>query len=343
MGRKRGGERILGPYPHTGGYRIIHVTADGERTTSWFATAGAATRLADEARAELHRRAEVTLGEALDGYERYLMEKGNKASTVDALIPRLEKFFGREMALNVSALTPVEAQGFYDVYRQKRAVDSHRNALQQAKSFARWMVKAGLVKANPFEGVDGVGKRRRGKLQLREDEMLKWLDVALRRAEGGDGLSLAAIVALVCGLRASEVLNRVARDVDRGGALLVIEGAKTENSNGGVTIPDFIRHLVARRLVGKSPTDRIFEFSKEALRLRVQAISAEAGVPIITTHSLRGYNGSEGRRSGMLPHLVAASLGHASPSMTMRHYVAPGVERRVQQDHRLQILRGGRG
>src|SRR6185437_12341963 len=107
-------------------------------------------------------------------------------------------------------------------YGKPFATDSHRNILAEAKTFLKWCVGRGYVRTNPLEGVEGTGKRRHGKPQLRIDEARRWQVKAAQLADEGEAGAVAALVTLVMGLRAGEVVSRVVRDLDDEGRLLWI-------------------------------------------------------------------------------------------------------------------------
>ena len=67
------------------------------------------------------------------------------------------------------------------------SVDSHRNILAEARSFLRWCsTKRKWIARNPLEEVEGVGKRKHGKAQLRVDEARRWVATAVDLADGGE-------------------------------------------------------------------------------------------------------------------------------------------------------------
>ena len=81
--------------------------------------------------------------------------------------------------------------------------------MAQVKTFLAWCVKKGWLKANPAANVEGKGRYRHGKPQLRIDEAKRWLAAALKIAreaesEGEKEGALKAILTLVLGLRESE-------------------------------------------------------------------------------------------------------------------------------------------
>src|SRR5262249_43016821 len=114
-------------------------------------------------------------------------------------------------------------------------VDSHRNMLAVAKRWAGFCIERGWLRSNPFAGVKGVGRRHRGKRQLRRDELRKWSAKAVELAGQGEVGAVAAMMSLMMAMGASEIVQREVRDVDDDASLLWItdEGddqeVKTEN------------------------------------------------------------------------------------------------------------------
>jgi len=118
------------------------------------------------------------------------------------------------------------------------SVDYHRNALAEAKTFLRWCVKKGWLSANPAEHVEGTGRRNHGKEQLRIDEARRWTATAVKYAERDEEGAIAAMMTLLLGMRCSEVISRVARDVDDEGRLLWIPDSKTAKGRRTLVVPN---------------------------------------------------------------------------------------------------------
>ena len=94
---------------------------------------------------------------------------------------------------------------------------------------------------NPLDEVVGVGKRRHGKAQLRIDEARRWQAKALELADQGEAGAVAAMMSLVMGMRASEIVSRVVRDLDDDGRLLWIPETKTEAGKRTLPVPEFLQ------------------------------------------------------------------------------------------------------
>jgi integrase len=172
-----------------------------------------------------------------------------------------------------------------------------------------------------------MGRRKRGKEQLRIDEARTFLATCEACASGGDEGAIAAMTALLLGLRASEVSERVVRDLDDDGRILWVPFSKTEAGKRTLEVPANLRPHLKRLTKGKAPADRLFtEKDRDWVRYHVQRMCGLAKVPVVTTHSLRGLHATLAIKHGSTGHVVASALGHTSfDGMTKRHYVQPGT------------------
>ena len=211
MAQRTKGRRVLGPYRISGPrWRIIVVEGSGERAARNFETEEEALQVVRSLNRQIRKAEEKAICEAKEEYEVYLRdEKQNKERSYTATMWRLGIFFP-DAELTFSALTPSKCAGYYQSLRFRQtqygrplAVDSHRNVLAEAKTFLKWSVGKGYLRTNPLDGVEGTGKRRHGKPQLRIDEARKWQARAMQLAEDGQEGAVAALVTLVMGLRAA--------------------------------------------------------------------------------------------------------------------------------------------
>jgi integrase len=193
---------------------------------------------------------------------------------------------------------------------------------------------------NPFTGLKPTKARKRGKPQYRIDELRKLLEVCLAE----DSKAGAAVaVTLLCGMRASAVTNRSVRDLDDGGRILWIERDKTEAGNRRLVLPDVLQDQLARFAAGRPGSAKLFEnTNRDWLRYHTRRLAALAGVPVLSPHSLRGTWASIARGGLVIEH-VAAALGHASPSITRRNYLSPGLEGDIDQKSVSALLLGDVG
>jgi len=203
----------------------------------------------------------------------------------------------REMLLR--DLTSQTCSGYYDALRMRRtrrgkafSVDSHRNILAEAKTFLRWcLAKKKWLVRNPLEQVEGVGKRRHGKAQLRIGEARRWLVKAVELADAGEAGAVAAMMALVMGMRANEIVTRVARDLDEDGKLLWIPDSKTEAGRRTLQVPELLQPYLRGVAEGKPSDAKLFGHHwRDWVRKWVKRTCEAAGVPKVTAHGMRGLH-----------------------------------------------------
>ena len=323
---------IRGPYKHRDGqWRCRIIRQSGRIWCPLAQTPERALRLAELCAAEIEREG-LTLAEAIPRYEAYLREeKGNRPASCTATTARLRLFFPT-LSLKVFELTANKCASYYNALvkapsektGRPLASDTHRNYLAEAKTFLGWCVARKMLRSNPLAEIRGVGRRKHGKEQLTHDEACRWLDVAVALAPDEPG-AVAAALLLLCGLRSGEVVERIVRDVDKGGKELRITSGKTRAAIRPVAIPEVIRPYVLELCQGKAPTARLFgQHWRDWPRHWVERICEKARVPKVCAHSMRGLHATLAVTAGMSPHVVAASLGHESASTTLESYALPG-------------------
>lgn len=390
MSRKRQGERVLGPYEENGLFRVVQVDSAGTRESVKFESEAKALRYMELLRASLDQQ-EHTTDSAIDAYEAYLGEKGNKAGSTVTTVWSLRQFFPKDMPLQL--LSTKRCETLYSELRSRPSertkkplsTDTHRNVLAQTKSFLAWCVAKGWLRENPSEKIKGIGKRRpRGKSlgkdgnTLRVKEARAWYVKAVELAEKGDEGATAALVALLLGMRASEITSRRVRDLDEDSApgdLLWIPCAKTAAGRRTLEVPDVLRPLLMRCAQGKDRDAFLFQATREArnqkkapkdessveaakaaaeieardgrmhwrdwIRKNVRRICRLVKVPEVTAHSLRGLLATLTAQRGLAGHLIAATLGHEDERTTMTAYAEPGAAAAGAGRRGLVLLEGG--
>ncbi len=321
---------------------------DGRRSVETFEAQAAA----EAAKRALQRKApgRVTLDQTIDRYMQHQRAKGNKASSIERTERRLRAF--HDLDQSVADVTLAMVTAWYKARSAKLAADSHRNELNEAKTFWRWCVHSGLVAKSPAEGVEPQGRRHRGKLQLRRAEARTLFVEAHRQAVEGDDGALAVLALLLLGTRSGELLCRCVRDVDVGadqeGVLLWVDAGKTESARRCIEVPEPVAGLLAARVRNQPPSGWLFPASTSTGHRRLEwAIDATrrlclaAGVPVVCPHGLRGTWATMAREAGLATQVVARELGHASDQVTKRHYLAPGADDAARTRTALRVITGG--
>lgn len=338
--RRREPARVCGPYEEKRGWRVLQFDEAG-RKTHWVQTQKEAERL----KKALVRMLKLSEPRPIAGYlDEWLAVKVRAGRCTDETArterARLRTFFGERLGADVVRFTAMQAEQTYREYVERPvrrgwlpSAATHRAMLKSARSFFKWTVDAGHRRENPFARVMPVGRVNVGKTQLRLDEARRFVAAALTMYElRGNALAVGAVAALLLGLRASEVLNRVARDVDDGGKILWVDHGKTRSARRHLEVPEPLRPYLLRLAADLGPEDWLFGANpRGATHLRqnllnaVHRICAAARVPRVCTHSLRGLYATLAVQSGAVSHMVAASLGHASFQITARHYAQPSA------------------
>jgi integrase len=338
--------RVHGPYRHHEKWRIKIVDrTTGKAENRTFTTeAEAETAIANLER-QIRRETSISMGQALDLYEEYLGEKGNKPRTVVTTMHRLRLLFGGVAKIATVSLTAAAAEKLYGrltaVDGSAFSVDSKRNILNQAKTFLKWCRAKGHARINALEHVQGMGKRRRGKPQLTIDEARKFLAKAMEWADAGDDGATAAAMALLMGMRGSEICERIVRNLDDDGRILWITDAKTQAGIRRLQVPEPLHPLLQRLATNRKPTDRLFgaDANRHWVLRQVHRICKAAGVPLVPAHGLRGTHATLAVSAGATGDVVAKALGHESfEGVTARHYAKPDAVAGARQALTLREL-----
>ena len=297
----------------------------------------------------------MSVHQVIVNYQEHQRTKGNREQSIQSSGHALCRFFASALDKPLAWLTPARCAVLYDRLRDTLAVDTHRNYLAQARSCLTWAVKQGWLRVSPLAELRGVGKRQRGKSQLRIDEGRRLYRACLELGAAGDDGAVAVAVALVMGLRASEITTRTARDVDDAGRVLWIDdnaaegfAPKTDASRRPVNVPCEIQPLLADRCRGKRPNGLLFPSENGGAHWRdwvseqSRRLCKKAGVPEVCAHSLRGFVATAAIQAGAVPELVAQLLGHSDISTTLGAYAKPGAAQAQRQERGLTVIRGGR-
>ncbi len=330
--------RVLGPYLFRNQYRCAIRNGQRKIYLSPEKTPERAIAVAERFVSELTASQPLTIGQAIERYAEHLRQKGNKPASYEGTPLRLRLFFAPALGQAVAVLTERRCAALYERLREKPsqrsgkpvAVATHQAYLADARSFGRWLVEIKHLRISPLEKIKGIGRRHRGKPQLRLDEARRWLRVADELATEGEAGAMAAMVALLMGLRCSEIVARVVRDLDDNGRLLWIPDSKTDAGKRTVKIPANLQPHLQSLARNKLPTAYLFpgkfggEPDRAWPRKWVKRICKLAKVPVVCAHSMRGLHATLAIEAGTSPDVVARSLGHESASMTLSAYAAPG-------------------
>lgn len=328
--------RVYGPYLDTnkGLYRLWLVNGEGKKKSVSAKTEEGALSLKAAIEKALIDHAGLTVGEALAEFLDAKRKQGLVERSIHTLHYKLRDFLPLEESLR--SITPARAMALYQaeterISRYGRPVEAmtHHKLLRAAKMFFRWLVEAEHITASPFQGVKTVGRAKAGKPQLRIDEARRLVKLLVEESQRGHEGAIACLLQLLLGLRSSEVLGRLVRDLDDGARILWIPRGKTKNARRRLEVPELLRPFLLRLAEGKGPERLLFcgERAQPQFHMwlwrQLRNFCERAGLPRVCPHSLRGLHSTLAIAAGSTPAVVAASLGHGSFAITAKHYVAP--------------------
>ena len=322
--------RVLGPYKNGDKWRLV-VLDGGSRKAVVAETHEAALALRDDLQGALKKHIARSFEESLAEYLKNLVDRGVSHDTADKVRRMLRPFLPLD-----EPLTAIDgeraAQMYLDETKRTKsngepiANDSHHLLLRRIKHFYKWAISRRYVTSNPFAEVSPIGRPRRGKQQLRIDEARKLVTTAMERAKTLDAGSTAILMQIFLGLRPTEALVRVVRDLDDEGRILWVPFGKTSNAKRRLQIPDALSEILLAHAKDKAadapllgPLGEVFH-TRDAIRYRLTTLCEQLGLPRVCPHSLRGLNATLAIDAGATSQHVAAALGHASFTTTARHY-----------------------
>ena len=347
---QRRGPRISRAYQEPDGYRCVVYDGKGARSSVKAPTEAAAIEAAQATLAEVLAGA-LTIAEVIDAYRQYLLEKGDKLVTADLVKRHLIKFFAPDLTQPIADLTAARAEELYRSFcvtlterSRPPAVATQQTHLADASALLRWCCASKRRHhpgPSPFDEIEPVGRRHKGKPQPRLDEAREWLAVALDMGAEWPG-AIAAAVALLMGLRAGEIVSRTARDLDDGGRLLWVTGKTNEECEPRqVEVPEVLQEPL-RQLAQRHQLGPLFGFRGEKMvtwwtRKAWEEMNERRGkvgldpIPmpakewrLLSAHSLRGLHATLAAQSGITAHVVAGALGHGV-AMLRGNYAQPGA------------------
>jgi len=332
--------RYFGPYPHRERWRIMVRHEGRQRIHASFSTEHEAIKELDRLREMAAKQAGLTVEKAIAVYESQLAANGLKERSVATTCYRLRKFFGPVSSVPVASLTPTQARGLYAAFTG--SVDSRLNALAEAKTFSARAKANGWTDALLLADVHGEGRRKYGKTKLSLDESRKFLAACLQLAASDDlqrqTAGVASAIALVFGLRASEITGLQVRDLDAGGTIIRINKAKTRAGIRALQVPEWFRPYLQRLAENKVPTDPLVGRERTWLHRTVRSICRMAGVTEVPPHGLRGTHADLALTAAATPKAVSQALGHESLTTTYRHYADEGITQQHEHQRVVESL-----
>lgn len=321
--------KVYGPTMHGRKWRVELREGDRRRYKSFESPADAARY------AEKTRKTAQTAGTTIDHYiDQFLAELGRRNLSPETI--RMQRYAIRGLLQPVQdqspvSITPERARTLYKAMHERWAVMYHREALKKTRRFWSWLTSEGVVKTNPWNEVQGVGKPNRGKTQLSIDETRQFIGYCLEHD------LLPAVLAVVMGLRAGEIVRLTVRDIDNNGTVLRVNG---KTGFRPVLIPRSLQGVLLdqARTVGSG---RLWpQLTTRRLRYYVRKACQTVGVTVVTTHGLRGTRSTLALLALSGADQIASDLGHSTLETTKQSYFAPGAFESARSQGVEQLLLG---
>lgn len=365
--------RVRGPYRHRDGWRVETIDPEADRqegrvATDYFGSQEEAEAFKRAVEAKLARLYGVTFDDGLTQYRTWMIEKkGNQAGSATETERRLRLFFEEVIGQRLAKVNEERAGELYEAFthrtyevgpKKARRVKPyqpahHRHTLAQAKTFLRWCVDQGWLKASQLENVEGHGKANVGKEQLTGDEARIYFRWCMCKAVHGNDAALGLLMCLLMRRRNGDIRKRVVRDVDLDGTVLrfgVGTSAKTKTKKGDVPdeIPECLRSLIQGRIEGRGPLEPLFPSADGGfhgsswLRAAAHRLCAGAGVPYVPPHGLKGTAGTLAAiKLGKTGDDLAGYLFHEEVTTSERNYAAEGAVRVAVARAGMKVITGG--
>ena len=281
---------------------------------------------------EEYRRLKAQEGIRESPIDLYVSFKATRclAGSVDTTRFRLSEFFAGVSQITLDATKKAYAHRVGLV-----SGASSRAELSEVKTFLRWAFEHGLVEKFPLDEIKPhlSSKRNKGKRQLRPGEARRLLEHCM--IDQTDE-SVAIVLAMVFGMRASEIVHLRVGDVDTYTATIVIEHAKTRAGERLISIPSSLMGLFLPRVQGRKsdeyllPAYRGMPHYRGWVRSATRKACRALGLTQVCAHGLRGTHASLSRLAGIAAEEICRQMGHESYRVTREHYITSSAEQTAQ-------------
>lgn len=211
------------------------------------------------------------------------------------------------------------------------------NFIWSYRSYWRWLQRRGRVDANPWLGLNDDGRSQR----VREQGARKrpFTDSEVRALLSGSATPLLRDLMMVAALTGARI-NVICelRVQDCAGNAFTFKPAKQEPKARRVPIHPDLKEVVARRIVGKSPEEFLFDECPNATAKRPRSAAPSQAFTRyrrdmevderadwkrqsnVDFHSFRRWFTTKAEQAGQLPHIIDAVTGHKRPGETLGRY-----------------------
>ena len=267
---------------------------------------------------------------------------GVEATTIRGYETSANRIYSVFKGINAVELTSYMVQSFVTDMSEKYAPKTVRNTISLLSSAYDNAIRLGQIEKNPCKLVT-LPKKEQKKIDIFDTEQIRvFLNVL--RDERLD-YKVAYELALLCGLRRSEILGLKEEDINitfktvsinksrhRVNGKDIVQKTKTETSRRNIAIPDFvvedIKALIEKNnAVPYEHTDFLVQdgFGKpmtpSALTQHIYRIEDKACLPSVSVHDLRHTFASMLNNAHVDIAMISRELGHSSINTTQKTYL----------------------
>ncbi len=271
------------------------------------------------ARSELARRREagkdIDTATHLAGWLDWCRKRGRAAATADTYARQVRRILGPTPWRRSTWTPPTVAARLDALPYSGSTINRHRAALS---SFARYLVRVGVLETNPVREVDGAAENPARIVWYPMADAERLIAALPALAQGYEALMCGA------GLSTQEVQRLRVRDVDLGRREVRCHGSKTPHRNRVSRILDHFAWTVpyvAQAVRGKLPNALVWPgYHRGTAGRHHRATVAALGLPASTLHDWRHTHAVLSLKAGESLSVVAAQLGLGGPALVARVY-----------------------
>lgn len=350
MARERGDRtRIVGLEDRggTGDKRFrVKFQLDGIPDARGFATREEAEAFARKFRRERSQETGPTVATMIDEFLGHMVRERHwrpGSQSRDNAWHRLTLMLRHVMDLPIGAVTEADLLSRdRELLDTGYAIKTINETVIITGQFFRWVADKGHRRGNPSTALKRRKGANAGKPGHTIDEAQRFRATVDPAALAGDESALVALIALLLGCRAIEIMTRRPRDIDAGGTILRSWDVK-RNKPLPIRIPDVLQAplmALASRQMAAGKEWLFTARTKQWPNIVVKRWCKRAGVPVITCQGMRGTHDSIAVEIGMAPQAVASATGH-SVDVMKRNYLHSGSLASGRVNRVLAVLSGG--
>jgi len=359
MGRKPGGNRVLGPYWHPKERRWRYCAVIGGQRTWFRCRPGCSEKSAQDTieacREGIEVDDELTVAEAIDVYLDAVERRTESRSTVTCENAALKPLMEARGDFLISSLAPRHIDKYLADIETGRSMATQKSYWLTLRRAAKWWALHGYTTTDvtatclrnrerrdnhlPWKTRIGAKKLGRGKPQLRNlKEVRKYVKTAM--AFGTPERRVATVLPVLTGLSSGEIRHLRVADVDLDAGVIRNRededgswDVKTASRVRSVEIPDVLSRDLGLLVKDGEPRQLLFCQAGENrqdrprnrtwLRGLVIQVCEDAEVRVVPPHGLRAtYSSMLMEIAGQTASQIGQALGHGDKGVTAkRHYI----------------------